>query len=169
MRREEQPRQRVRFTEGSLGAEAGGGLDARSPSLVLPPSRSLPGSITPLTAVIQAASLWSSPCGSKISSAHGSLDPERGRSGRPGGVSRHWGLSALGSPPCVRVDSLTWYKKLSLWKASRSFTGPWVHLFKPTKITEAPFPPLCTTYRKFPTVKLDAFFLKTAKSRGRAN
>ena len=62
MRREEQPRQRVRFTEGSLGAEAGGGLDARSPSLVLPPSRSLPGSITPLTAVIQAASLWSSPC-----------------------------------------------------------------------------------------------------------
>ena len=123
MRREEQPRQRVRFTEGSLGAEAGGGLDARSPSLVFPPSRSLPGSITPLTAVIQAASLWSSPCGSKISLAPGSLDPERGRSGRPGGVSRHWGLSSLGSPPCVR-RGLTWYKKLSLWKASRSFTGP---------------------------------------------
>lgn len=126
MRREEQPRQRVRFTEGSLGAEAGGGLDVRSPSPVLPPSRPLPGSITPLTAVIRAASLWSSPCGSKTSLAPGSPGPARGRSGRPGGVSRHWGPSALGSPPCVS-RGLTWYKKLSLWKASRSFTGPAIH------------------------------------------
>ena len=145
MRREEQPRQRVRFTEGSLGAEAGGGLDARSPSLVLPPSRSLPGSITPLTAVIQAASLWSSPCGSKISRAPGSLDPERGRSGRPGGVSRHWGLSALGSPPCVRCG-LTWYKKLSLWKASRSFTGPAIRAARAlhTRPSTGPAPRLAT-------------------------
>lgn len=45
MRREEQPRQRVLFTEGSLRDEGVGGPSARAPSPILPASRPPPVSL----------------------------------------------------------------------------------------------------------------------------
>lgn len=121
---------RAATTEGPLHRRVpggGGGWWSGRPLSLSPPSPVQPaaGLRTPLTAAIRASSLWSSPCGSKTSPVPGSRGPARGRSGQPEGRSRQWGPSALGRLP-VRAPQrgLTWYRKLSLWKASRSFTCP---------------------------------------------
>ena len=121
---------RAATTEGPLHRRVPGGggrwWSGRPLSLSpLSPVQPAAGLRTPLTAAIRAASLWSSPCGSKTSPVPGSRGPARGRSEQPEGRSRHWGPSALGRLP-VRAPQrgLTWYRKLSLWKASRSFTCP---------------------------------------------
>lgn len=121
-RREEQPRQRVLFTEGSLGAEEDSGPASALPLAFLPrPARRRPREC--LTAGGRVASRWSSQCGSKTSLAPGSRGPGQGHNGRPAGEERSlWG--AKHRPLWGACRRLTWYRKLSLWKASRSFTGP---------------------------------------------
>lgn len=120
---------RAATTEGPLhrGVPGGGGRRWSERPLSLfcssrfPPSARLCAS---LTAARRAASQWFSPCGSRTSIAPGSRGPAQGRSGRPregGGHSGPGNSRTLSVRPLRR---LTWYRKLSLWKASRSFTCP---------------------------------------------
>lgn len=83
MRRDEQPRQRVLFTDGSLRAEGRGRGGFARPLLAPRAARLPPG--PRLTAAGPVAGPRSSPCGSRTSPAPGSRGPARGRSGRPTG------------------------------------------------------------------------------------
>lgn len=117
----------------------------RAPALPLPcfsPAARFPER---LTAARPAALRWSSPCGSKTSPAPGSWGPAQGHSGRPGGRKPllHGRPHPAASPYAPR-RGLTWYRKLSLWKASRSFTGPAICAARVphTRQSAGPAPPI---------------------------
>lgn len=95
-------------------------MGTRSPAPLVPPASPC------LTAAGPAASRWSSPCGSKTSPVPGSPGSARGRSVQPGDRDGDPGHAAAAAPHCCPPGPRrpTWYRKLSLWKASRSFTGP---------------------------------------------
>lgn len=105
MRRDEQPRQRVLFTDGSLRAEGRGRGGVRAPAPRSPPA---PARLPPgprLTAAGPGAGPRSSPCGSRTSPAPGSRGPARGRSGRPTGEAVTW--SRRRRAPCPSAPTRT--------------------------------------------------------------
>lgn len=95
-------------------------MGTRSTAPLVPPASPC------LTAAGPAASRSSSPYGSKTSPVPGSPGSARGRSVQPGDRDGHPGHAAAAALDCCPPGPcrLTWYRKLSRWKASRSFTGP---------------------------------------------
>lgn len=141
---------RAATTEGPLhrGVPAGGGgwWSERPLSLShssrVPPAASFPAH---LTAARPAALQWSSPCGSKTSPAPGSWGLAQGHSGRPGGGKPLLrGRPHPAASPYAPDAGLTWYRKLSLWKASRSFTCPAIGAVRAphTRPSAGPAPPV---------------------------
>ena len=100
---EQQSRQTVLFTEGSLRAE--GRWAARPLSRSLPaPAPHGPRRPVPLTSAGRASGQWSSPCGNRTSPAPGAPGPARARSGQPrgGAVTRGWRRRGPpGAPPAL--------------------------------------------------------------------